>query len=202
MGTIGFRIEGHRGTDGALIWKVTSDYQLPTSGWGWIPPWGPSLRASDESVVFPAAGGTVYVRSNPDAATGSLTRIAFFGDANYKKNRAAFNQAIQICTPITSDSSGNLYFGYVSTGAPCPVTRMAFPAGWRELSNSGTGSFVSAVSLSSNGNYPVMAYNSAPAISNDGSNVYVAVNQGYYSSGYLCRADQLDTEAAQSGIAG
>ena len=30
MGTIGFRIEAHRGSDGGLIWKVTSDYHLPT----------------------------------------------------------------------------------------------------------------------------------------------------------------------------
>jgi hypothetical protein len=188
MGTIGFRIEGHRGTDGALIWKVTSDYRLPTSGWGWIPPWGPTLRASDGAVAFAAAGGTIYVRSNPDSATGSLTRIAFFGDANYGTNRTAFNQAIQICTPITGDSSGNLYFGYVSTGVPLPGYPHGIPGGLARVSSSGTGSFVSAASLSGNGNYSLMAYNSTPAISNDGSTVYAAVNQGYYTSGYLCRA--------------
>ena len=189
MGTIGFRIEGHRGSDGALIWKVTSDYQLPTSGWGWIPPWGPTLRASDGAVAFPAAGGTVYVRSNPDAATGSLTRIAFFGDANYKKNPAAFNQAIQICTPITSDSSGNLYFGYVSTGRLARLLARHSRRAGESCPATARGRSSRRYRFPVTANYPLMAYNSAPAISNDGSNVYVAVNQGYYSSGYLCRAN-------------
>jgi hypothetical protein len=43
MGTFGFRIEAHRGSDGSLVWKTTSDYHLPFQGWGWIPPWGPTL---------------------------------------------------------------------------------------------------------------------------------------------------------------
>ena len=51
--------------------------------YNWIPPWGPTLRPMDKSVVFPAAGGTVIVRTFPDSASGTATRVAFFGIANY-----------------------------------------------------------------------------------------------------------------------
>src|SRR5262249_14084482 len=146
----------------------TSDYHLPTQGWGWIPPWGPTLRASDGSVVFPAAGGTVYVRSSPDSASGSLTRVAFFGIANFQRNPGAFNAAIQICTPITSDAAGNLFFGYYSNGTIVPGYPHGIPSGLARIGTDGAGSFVAATALSGNPNYSWMAFNSAPAISNDG----------------------------------
>ena len=51
------------------------------------------------------------------------------------------------------------------------------------------GSFVSAAVLSGNSNYNRIATNCAPAVTSDGSSVYVGVNAGYTSGGYLCRAN-------------
>ena len=189
----GFRIEAHKGSTGALIWQLTSDYQLP--GYNWVPPWGPTLRPFDKSVVLPAAGGTVIVRTFPDSASGTPTRVAFFGIANYNANPAAFNSAIQICTSITSDSAGNLYFGYLSNGEALPGYPDGIPSGLARISASGAGSFVSAASLSGNANYNKIVFNCAPAVTADGLIVYVAVNSSYGSDGYLCSATTTNMTA-------
>ncbi len=187
----GFRIEAHKGTTGALIWQLSSDYTLPS--YNWIPPWGPTLRPLDKSVVFPAAGGTVIVRTFPDSNSGAATRVAFFGITNYNSNPGAFNSAIQICTAITSDASGDLYFGYLSSGAALPGYPDGIPSGLARISSSGTGSYVSAAALSGNPGYDKIAFNCAPAVTSDGSTVYVAVNSSYASAGYLCSATAGNT---------
>ena len=98
---------------------MTTDYVLPPHNW--TPPMGVTLTPGDGAVVVPGAGGTLWVRTNPNAAqAGTATRLAFFGLKYYNHNPQAFNNAIQICTPITCDGFGNLYFGYLSNGQPLP----------------------------------------------------------------------------------
>src|SRR3954467_7926117 len=50
-----FRLESHRASDGALLWKVNSDYIL-APGSNWTPSWGPTLVPNDAKVIVPAAG--------------------------------------------------------------------------------------------------------------------------------------------------
>ena len=120
MGTIGFRIEGHRGSDGALIWKVTSDYQLPDLRLGM----DSSLGADTESqrrcrgVSSRGRHGLRQVKSGFRHRQLDADRLRRRRQLQEESRR--IQPAIQICTPITSDSSGNLYFGYVSSGAPLP----------------------------------------------------------------------------------
>jgi hypothetical protein len=181
----GFRIEAHAGTTGALLWKLASDYELPS--YNWTPPWGPTLAQGNRLVALPAAGGTVILRFAPDLPGGITKRVAFFGTANYNSDPGSFNSAIQICTPITSDPDGNLYFGYISSGEALPGYADGIPSGLARVSAAlGTGSFVSAAALSGNADYEQIAFNCAPAVTSDGSTVYVAVNSSYASSGYLC----------------
>ena len=52
--------------------------------------------------------------------------------------RTAFNSAIQICTPITSDENGNLYFGYISSGAALPGYPSGIPSGLAQISANGS----------------------------------------------------------------
>ena len=122
-----------------------------------------------------------------DSTLGTTTQYAFFGNANYIANPAAFNSAIQICTPISSDALGNLYFGFVSNGsAPGPLAGIL--GGLAKVSSTGMGSFVQARSMTANGSMSKLAYNCAPAFSPDGSTVYVAINNGS-GLGYLCAVD-------------
>jgi hypothetical protein len=186
-----FRLEARRGTDGTLLWRANTDYVLPHHNW--IPPCGPTLIPGDSKVVMPAAGGTVLARNNPNSGHGNLTRQAFFGITNYQKNPAAFNAAIQICTPITSDGAGNLYFGYVSNGSSLPGYPNGIPSGLARISSSGSGSFAKASDISGDTSMVKVSYNCTPAVSSDGSTLYVAVNNvpvnnaGNFGQGYLCK---------------
>src|ERR1700680_418208 len=98
--TGGFQISALRASDGFQLWTVASDYEVPTHSW--FPEFGPTLTPRDSTLAIPAAGGTVLVRNFPDSPSGTTTRTAFFCIGNYKANPAAFNSAIQICTPISS----------------------------------------------------------------------------------------------------
>ena len=111
----GFAVNAYDGATGGLIWSLATDYQLPSHNW--TPPMGITLTSRDASVVIPGAGGTVWIRSAPNSSRGTVTRSAFFNVGLYNQAPAAFNNAIQICTPITCDKSGNLDFGYLSSGA-------------------------------------------------------------------------------------
>ncbi len=183
--TGGFGVNAFKGATGQQIWTINTDYVLPTHNW--TPPMGVVLQPGDRAVVIPAAGGTVLVRNNPDLAGGSATRVAFFGIANFNQNPQAFSNAIQISTPITSDSLGNLYFGYVSSGAALPGYPNGIPSGLARIpSSGGTGAFVSAQTLCGDNTIQKVAYNCTPAVSADSSKVYVAVNAGNFTSGYLC----------------
>jgi hypothetical protein len=185
--TDGFRIEAHRGSDGVLLWSLASDYTLPPHNW--TPPFGCTLTPKDRAVVMPGAGGTLIIRGFPDTPTStSLARIAFYGLGNYNVNPTAFNSAIQICTPVTCDALGNFYFGYLSSGVALPGFPNGIPSGLARVDPTGFGTFVSAATLANDANMVKVVYNCAPALSSDGSKVYVAVNNASFGSGYLCVA--------------
>lgn len=195
----GFRLEAHNASDGALLWTQSSDYTLPEHNW--TPAYGVTLTPNDGEIVFPGAGGTIYLRSSPNSS-GLVNQLAFYGMANYTADPAAFNAAIQICTPISSDSDGNLYFGYVSNGAPVPGYASGLPSGLARIpkfpdGSYGPGSFVSAASMCGDNSMTKVCLNCAPALSNDGSTLYIAVNDG--SNGYLCALNST-TLARQSSV--
>ncbi len=178
-----FRMEGHSGTNGALIWQLASDYVQPPHDW--TLPFPVTLAGS--VVVMPGAGGTVIVRSQPDQATGTTSRLAFYGIDNYNSNPAGYNAAVQICTPITADSKNNLYFGFLANGAPGNLQ-----SGLACVSLKGNGTWISAANAANDQTMQKVAYNCSPAISPDGSKVYVAVNNfnGFTNGavGYLVAA--------------
>jgi hypothetical protein len=184
-----FRMEAHQASDGSLLWRATSDYALPHHNW--LPSWGSTLLPGDGGVVMPAGGGTVLLRKSPNSGRGNLSRLAFYGISNYYSNPAAYNAAIQICTPITSDAAGNIYFGYVSTAS-------GIPSGLARISSGGSGTFAKASDLCGDTHMVKVSYNCAPAVSADGSTVYVAVNNvpvnssGNFGNGYLCRLNSAD----------
>jgi hypothetical protein len=196
--TGGFRLESHRGSDGALLWKVNSDYIL-APGSNWTPSWGPTLVPNDAKVIVPAAGGTLLSRTTPNSGHGNLTRIAFYNLNYYKQNPGAFNSAVYINTPVTSDGSGNIYFGYIGTTSALPGYPNGIPSGLARISSTGAGTFASAASLSGDNGMNHVVFNCAPAVTADGSSVYVAVSNGNFGNGYLCKLNST-TLARQASI--
>jgi hypothetical protein len=118
-----FRVEAHRGSDGLLLWQIATDYTLPPHSW--VPSVTPTLAHAGRLYV-PAAGGTLLWTNALDAAgPHTATRVAFYGDGAYAANPVAWNASVKICTPLTADAKGTVYFGFVTlVGNP-----LAIPSG-------------------------------------------------------------------------
>ena len=191
----GFQVECRQPSNGGLLWTQTTDYILPPHNW--TPSCGSTLTPSNQ-LATPAAGGTILLRANADSPASATTRIAFYGTAAYTANPAAFDSAVQICTPITSDRQGNLFFGFrVSGSTPVPLT-----SGLARIAANGTGSWVAASTAAADASIRKVAYNCAPAVTANGSSVYVVVNSNNNSGasgGYLVKLDAT-TLATQATV--
>lgn len=177
----GFKVEARHGLDGTLLYTLTTDYSLPPHNW--VPSFSPVLSARNR-LYYAGAGGTVYYRDQPDSATGPSGQIAFYGTANYTANPAAFNSAVKISTPITSDRYGNIYFGYTVLGA----NPLNLESGIAKITYNGIGSFVTAAAASGDSSITRVPLNCAPALSNDHRVLYFAVADNL-STGYLVSID-------------
>ena len=175
--TTGFRVEGHNGATGKRMWTQATKYQVP--GATFLPGIGPTLFGNQ--LFVPDFGGRVIVRQTPDQATGTVSRRIFYGRKNYAANPTVYQQNVQINTPLTTDANGNLYFGFLVLG-PTPI---GLKSGLARIAADGTGTWVSAPSISGDAAVTNVAMSCAPALSNDGNTLYIAttnVNAGY---GYL-----------------
>ncbi len=173
-----FRVDSRKGSNGALNWSTTTDYVLPSSGW--TPPCGPTLTPTN-TVAIPAIGGTVLVRYAADQNNGATVRQAFFGIANYNAAAATYNSFIKINTPITSDTHGNLFFGFTSSG----TTPAGLVSGLARMDSQGNGTWTAATTAAADATINRVVMNCAPALSVDGSVVYVGVKSSSNSTGYL-----------------
>ncbi len=175
--TDNFRIEAHSGTTGALLWMLTTDYTLPPHNW--TPQYSMALTPKNR-VCYAGSGGTVYYRDSPDTASppaGSTGQLAFYGLANYTAAKAAFDSNVHICTPITSDRYGNIYFGYLVSGTVTLTGGATLQSGIARIAEDGTGSWVAASTAAADSSVVEVAYNQSPALSNDHRTLYLAVSR-------------------------
>jgi hypothetical protein len=175
----GYKVECRKGANGALIWTQNLDYSLPPHGW--TPSCGSTLTPNNE-VVMPMSGGTVYRRLNADSAIATITRQSFYGIANYNAAPATYDGVVKINTPISCDKRGTVYFGYVCLGG----TPINLASGIARLDANGNGAWVSARTVSGDNAIDQVVTNCTPALSNDGSKVYVAVRDGSNLGYMLC----------------
>jgi hypothetical protein len=176
-GTSGnFVVEAHSGKTGKLLWSAPTDFVFAPHDWT---PSFPTHMTAQERFYFAGAGGTVYYRDHPDLKKGKIQQIAFFGNANYKKHKSTYDQHVMIDTPITADENGNIFFGFVVTGS----TPEGLSSGIARIGADGSGTWISAANASGDSSIIQVAQNCAPALSNDGSTVYVGVSDGF--NGYL-----------------
>jgi hypothetical protein len=185
--TGGFRFEARSGGNGALICSGNSDYVLPAHNW--VPSYNLALSTGSR-LYAPGSGGKLFVRDDADSATGNLTTAVFYGAAAYAANPALFDTTVYINTPITVDAAGNVFFGFIVTGANPPA---GLAGGIARISAAGVGSWAAATTLAGDAAIVKVAMNCAPAVSPDGATVYVAVNRpvtsGVVQSGYLLALD-------------
>ena len=86
---------------------------------------------------------------------------------------------VMISTPITSDSAGNIYFGFQVTG----TTPLQLQSGIARISATGEGTWIAAAAAAGDSSITEVAQNCAPAVNESQGMVYVAVSNG--STGYL-----------------
>jgi FlgD Ig-like domain len=185
--TDGFRVETRAGNTGVLRWSFDSDYSLPAHNW--TPSFTPTLTPTGR-LFIPGAGGTVLVTDGVDsAAIAPPVRVAFYGLANYNANPAAYNADLQICTPLTSDAAGNVFFGFRAGG----TNPLGIVSGLARLGADGSASWVGATAATSGAASQVLM-NCAPALSPDGHTVYVAMKQGYVGVLIALDAGTLSTK--------
>jgi hypothetical protein len=177
----GFKVEARSGKDGSLKWTLSSDYSVNSSLF--LPSFGPAI--SNGRVVMPAAGGTILIRDQADAANGKVTRAAFYGLKAFNADSATFAANVKINTPVTADAQGNLYFGFIVSG-PTPIP---LQSGLARIGADGSGSWISAASASGDPQMLKVNMNCAPALSLDGAHLYVGVNNFDDGFGYLVMLD-------------
>ena len=180
----GFRVEARNAIDGSLQWQMPSDYMLPPHDW--TPEFGPALAAAAR-VYFPGGGGKVYFRDDADSASGPTGELAFYGLANYRQNPQAYDANVFINTPITADSAGNIYFGFLVTGA----TPLGLTSGIARIGADGHGTWMPVTMAAADPTMTEVVYNCAPAVDWYTSKLYVAVSNGdqYVGTGYLLALD-------------
>jgi hypothetical protein len=164
-----FEVQALSSTDGRLISSTSTDYILaPYSSW--IPSFGVTLTPAGR-LYLPGSGGKVFYRDDPDVSSGSVQSLVFYGANLYAATPASFDASVFINTPITSDESGNVFFGFlVTTGNPAGLV-----SGIARIGADGAGSWVAANAALGTSASINSATNAAPALSRDGQTLYVAV---------------------------
>ena len=178
-----YQVNAFSGASGTSLYTLTTDYTPPPHNW--IPSYSGTLALGNR-YYYPGAGGTVYYRDTPDSATGNSGQLAFYGLSTYQANASTFDSTVMISTPITADRFGNIYFGFIVTGSnPASLT-----SGLARISVAGVGSWVSATALAGgDSSITQLQMNGAPALNTAGSIVYVGLNAGNFTAGYLASAN-------------
>jgi hypothetical protein len=193
----GYRVEGRTGATGAIMWTAASDYVTPPHNW--LPPYNVLLTPQGR-LYAPAAGGKVLVRADADAVSSTLVTHVFFGAATYNLNQATYDAGVFINTPLTADAQGNVFFGFHVTAA----NPAGLVSGIARIAPDGTGIWVGAAAAAGDAAIQKPAMNCAPALSNDGATVYIAVNiapgGGVTQRGFLLALDST-TLATRARVA-
>ena len=170
-----FKFEARSGANGALLWSMDSDYILPAHNW--LPTYNLTLTTTNR-VYAAGAGGKLFYRDNPDSTTGSVQSVIFYGASAYAAAQSTYDATVFINTPITADAQGNLFFGFLVTGAnPSNLT-----SGIARVASNGVATWIdAAVLMGAAFARPTM--NSAPALSIDQGTLYVAVRTSPTSPG-------------------
>jgi hypothetical protein len=178
----GFEVKGFNGATGALKWTVTTPYILPPHGW--TPSFSPTLTPTGR-LYLAGAGGTVYFMDNVDSTGATITgQLAFYGLANYQAQPSTYNNTVFINTPITSDAGGNIYFGFQVVG----TNPLGLRSGIARINSTGAGRNIPAANAAGDKSITKVVHNNAPALSNDGMTLYIAVtnaNGTGFGTGYL-----------------
>jgi len=184
--TGGFQLVGFAGADARKLWRFRSNYRLPPHDW--VTSFGPTISPNG-TLWMPAAAGLLLRRGTLDVRGGARKEyVAFYGYDSYRTDRRTFMNTVFVNTPLTAGPDGAVYFGFQVTGD----NALTLQSGIARVADDGTGSWVAATTAAGDPAITKVAHNSAPALSPDGSTLYVAVSDGNglgIGHGYLLALD-------------
>ena len=169
----GFRVIAYSGASGARRWSLDTDYRpfVYAHAAKNSPPALPAVLTPSGTLAVAGAGGTVLVRKHANLKAGAVRRLVFYGAAQWKKHRSAYDKAVQITTPLTAAPDGAVYFGFTVNGAtPAHLT-----SGIARIDADGHATWVTAAAAAGNLAFANVAIGSAPALSPDGKTLYMTV---------------------------
>ncbi len=170
----GFRIVAYSGADGARRWSLNTDWKPPlvvSGSRGAFETPLPAVLTPSTSLAVAGTGGTILLRTHADETSAAVRRLVFYGAAEWKAHRSAFNKAVQISTPLTAGPDGSIYFGFTVMGS----TPNHLHSGIARIAPDGHGTWVSAKAAAGDKAITNVAYSCAPALSPDGKTLYITV---------------------------
>ena len=173
-------IEALAGANGQTNWSQATDYSYQ------IAPCPMALTPKNR-LYFGGAGGTVFYCDSPDATNlPSFTRTAFYGINQYLTNSNSFNSTLHICTPITSDRYGDIFFGFQAVG----TSPLGAQGGLARIDFDGSGTWIGGSNAIGTNISFQAAVDCAPALSVDQKTVYLVFRPtSGSSSSYLAAMD-------------
>lgn len=188
--TNGFLIRAYEGGTGRLKYTLSSDYIAPVSNWE--PEFEPVLadHPAGTRLYYAGPGGTIYYVTNPDSDTpGTPVQLCFYEPlADYYTNAATLNNRVFVNTPITADTNGTIFFGFrIQSVAPAPLNTTN--GGIVRINAADSASYVFANDAAQDGKISRVSHNCAPALSRDGSTLYVAMKWTNAFYAYLVGLD-------------
>ncbi len=175
----GFRVVAYSGTSGKRRWSLNTDYRSLVNGFGAFTPPLPAVLTPSKTLAVAGAGGTVLMRGHANAPVAPVRRRVFYGAAQWKAHRSAYDKAVQITTPLTAGPDGSVYFGFTVTGA----TPAHLSSGIARIDAHGHATWITAAKAAGNRAVTGVAISCAPALSPSGTTVYITVTSP--TRGYL-----------------
>ena len=171
--TGGFKVTARTASTGVLVWSTPTDYLLPPSH-GWTPVFGPALTS--ERLYFPGPVARWFFARAPIRPLGLRVSSFSTGWRAYQANPTGFSDTVYINTPLTTDSKGNIYFGFLVSGtSPLP----GLVSGIARIGADGTGTWIPVTTAADDPGMTEVPYNCAPALSSD-SSIAVYRRQQYF----------------------
>ncbi len=170
----GFRVIAYSGTNGARRWSLSTDYRLTVFGANLLFAFRPPLPAAltpENALAVAGAGGTVLLRKHANLPAASVHRLVFYGAAQWKADQRVYDKAVQVTTPLTAGPDGSLYFGFTVKGA----TPAHLSSGIARIAPDGHATWISASAAARNQTVNGVAFNCAPALSPEGTTLYITV---------------------------
>jgi hypothetical protein len=169
----GFRVIAYSGASGVRRWSLDTDYRpyvYPHAARN-SPPALPAVLTPSRTLMVAGAGGTVLMRKHADLKAGAVRRLVFYGKAQWRAHRSAYDKAVQITTPLTAAPDGSVYFGFTVNGAtPAHLT-----SGIARIDADGHATWITAAAAAGNRAFAGVAIGCAPALSPDGKTLYITV---------------------------